>query len=99
METKDEFKTVDVPTLVANRVPPGDNWSLWDDTNNNKAIYSSIIDVLEAYFNKTAFSGKFMLDPKDGKIFAIKQVTEKIKPAPIKTFNIYGDPIYTTNPQ
>ena len=44
-------KVVERNELIATRVPPGDRWTLVDDSK--KIIYKSLTDALEAYLNST----------------------------------------------
>ena len=75
--------------VIATRVPPGDRWSLVEDSK--KVIHKSLTDTLEAYLMSTNFKGEYRLAPLDGKLYAIKTTEEEIKPEPIKKYNIYGD--------
>ena len=75
--------------VIATRVPPGDRWSLVEDSK--KVIHKSLTDTLEAYLMSTNFKGEYRLAPLDGKLYAIKTTEEEIKPQPIKKYNIYGD--------
>tara|TARA_R110000744_G_scaffold41819_1_gene94859 strand:- start:310 stop:573 length:264 start_codon:yes stop_codon:yes gene_type:complete len=75
--------------VIATRVPPGDRWTLVDDSK--KIIHKSLTDTLEAYLGITTFKGEYRLAPLDGKLYAIKTTEEEIKPEPIKKYNIYGD--------
>ena len=84
-----ETKVIERNELIANRMAPGDNWILVDDSK--KIIHKSITDTLEAYLTKTGFKGEYRLAPLDSKLYAIKTSEEEIKPEPIKRYNIYGD--------
>ncbi len=84
-----ETKVIEHNELIANRIAPGDNWILVDDSK--KIIHKSITDALEAYLGKTGFKGEYRLAPLDSKLYAIKTSEEEIKPEPIKRYNIYGD--------
>ena len=75
--------------VIATRVPPGDRWSLVEDSK--KVIHKSLTDTLEAYLMSTNFKGEYRLAPLDGKLYAIKSTEEEVKPEPVKTYNIYGD--------
>ena len=75
--------------VIATRVPPGDRWSLVEDSK--KVIHKSLTDTLEAYLMSTNFKGEYRLAPLDGKLYAIKTTEEEVKPEPIKKYNIYGD--------
>jgi hypothetical protein len=75
--------------VIATRIPPGDRWSLVDDSK--KVIHKSLTDALEAYLGVSSFKGEYRLAPLDGKLYAIKTTEEEVKPEPIKKYNIYGD--------
>jgi len=85
-----ETQQVEHNILIAERQPPGDNWKL---VNGDETVYSSITDVLEAYFEKTGDKCNFRLEPLNSKLFAIKSTDEPLPPPPPpKRYNIYGDP-------
>ena len=75
--------------VIATRVPPGDRWTLVDDSK--KIIHKSLTDTLEAYLMSTNFKGEYRLAPLDGKLYAIKSTEEEVVPEPVKKYNIYGD--------
>ena len=82
-------KVIERNEVIATRVPPGDRWTLVEDSK--KIIYKSITDTLEAYLEKTGFKGEYRLAPLDSRLYAIKTSEEEIKPEPVKKYNIYGD--------
>ena len=82
-------KVIERNEVIATRVPPGDRWSLVEDSK--KVIHKSLTDTLEAYLMSTNFKGEYRLAPLDGKLYAIKTTEEEVKPEPIKKYNIYGD--------
>ena len=82
-------KVVERNELIATRVPPGDRWTLVDDSK--KIIHKTLTDTLEAYLNTTGFKGEYRLAPLDSKLYAIKTSEEEIRPEPVKKYNIYGD--------
>ena len=82
MKEKQEFLE-----LIANRVPPGDRWTLVGD---NK-MYNSLTETLEAWFSKTGEKAEFRLAPLDSKLYVIRTEEVEVKPEPPKKFNIYGD--------
>ena len=86
-----EKKVVEHNELIANRVPPGDRWTLVGDPK--KEIFPNLTDALEAFFHQTGFNGAFRLDPMDSKLYAIIKDEEEILPEPVKRYNLYGDPI------
>lgn len=74
--------------LIAERVPPGDNWELVIDRDN---VIEGLVQTLTQYMRKTKFKGHYRLEPLNGKLFAIK--TEEItipEPEPEK-FDLYGE--------
>lgn len=74
--------------LIAQRVPPGDNWELLIDRGNP---IDGLVQTLTQYMRKTKFKGNYRLEPLNGKLFAIKsfEVTEET-PEPEK-FDLYGE--------
>jgi hypothetical protein len=73
-------------TLIANRIPPGDRWSLIGE----EKIYPSITEVLNAYFEKVTVKPlAYRLEPLNNKIYALQTSTEP-DPEP-KKYSIYGD--------
>lgn len=82
-----ETQTVENNILIAERVPPGDRWTLLNETQ----VHETLTDALEAYFQKTGEACHFRLEPLNGKLFAIKEEEEEVVVEPPKRFNIYGD--------
>jgi len=82
-------KVVERNEVIATRVPPGDRWTLVDDSK--KIIHKSLTDALEAFLNTSGFKGEYRLAPLDSKLYAIKTSEEEIRPEPVKKYNIYGD--------
>ena len=82
-------KVVERNELIDTRVPPGDRWTLVDDSK--KIIHKSLTDALEAFLNTSGFKGEYRLAPLDSKLYAIKTSEEEVKPEPVKKYNIYGD--------
>ena len=82
-------KVIERNELIATRVPPGDRWTLVEDSK--KVIHKSLTDTLESYLGVTNFTGEYRLDPIGSKLYAIKSTEEEVKPEPIKKYNIYGD--------
>ena len=74
-------------TLVGNRIPPGDRWSLIDDDSD--IVYGSLTDCLNQVFIVHQAT-KFFIDAKKGEIY-IEDGVEK--PQPIKKFSLYGEEI------
>ena len=56
-----ETKVIEHNELIATRVPPGDRWTLVDDSK--KIIHKTLTDALEAYLTSTGFKGEYRLAP------------------------------------
>jgi len=84
-----KVEIVEEKILIATRRPPGDRWTLVDDSTGR--IYESIVDTLEAYMNKTGFKGHYRLEPLNSKLYAISSEEVEIKPEPVKTYSLYGE--------
>jgi hypothetical protein len=82
-----ESKIEEFYEVIANRVPPGDRWTLV----GSKTIHNSITEALEAWFAKTGEKAEFKLAPLAGKLYVIRTEEVEVKPEPPKKFNIYGD--------
>ena len=87
MENRTEI--VEVPELIAIRVPPGDKWMLKDDPY--ETVHSSITDVLEAYFQATGFKGDYRLAPLDSKLYALHTEEIEIKQPEEKIYGLFGE--------
>lgn len=72
--------------LIAERVPPGDNWTLVDD---KKKVIEGLVMALTAYMRKNKFKGAYRLEPLDGKLYAIKTF-EVPEEEPMK-YDLYGE--------
>ncbi len=79
------MEQIEKSILIAQRVPPGDRWSLLNDDK----IHNSLTETLEAYFQKTQTKCEFRLAPLKGELYMI--TTEEVTPPPPKKFNLYGD--------
>lgn len=73
--------------LVAQRVPPGDRWTLLEDDND--VVYGSLTDCLNQIFIVQQET-QFFIDAKKGNVY-IEDGTEK--PQSIKKFSLYGEEI------
>ena len=83
-----EIQIEEEKVLIANRMPPGDNWELVIDQGTT---IEGLVMALTMYMRKTKFKGSYQLDPLDGKLYAIeKQEIEVVEPEPMK-FDLYGD--------
>ena len=90
--TQTEIKTN--YTLIAERVKPGDRWTLVGE----RVVHESLTDALEAWFQANQENASFRLDPLDSKLYVIREQQVEIKPEPIKTFSLYGE-LSQTNEQ
>ena len=82
-----EIQIEEEKILIANRMPPGDNWELVIDQGTT---IEGLVMALTMYMRKTKFKGSYQLDPLDGKLYAIeKQEIEVVEPEPM-TFDLYG---------
>jgi hypothetical protein len=71
--------------LVLKRVPPGDRWVFAN--NKNSAVYSSLTDGLEAWYQNFGDTN-FYIEARKGTVEIIKQQeVEK----PVKRFSLYGE--------
>jgi DNA topoisomerase VI subunit B len=77
----------EINVLIAQRVPPGDGWSLIGED----IVYKSLTETLEAHFQKTKEPCEFRLAPLKGELYMITTKEETVKVEPPKKFNIYGD--------
>ena len=74
--------------LIAERVPPGDNWELVIDRGTT---VEGLVMALTMYMRKTKFKGHYRLEPLDGKLYAIEtQEVQVEEPEPMK-FDLYGE--------
>ena len=83
-----EKEIIENNVLIAERVPPGDNWALVD---NKKEVIEGLVHALTAYMRKTKFKGHYRLEPLNGKLFAI--TTEEVtmpEPEP-EVWDLYGE--------
>ena len=71
--------------LVLKRVPPGDRWIFAD--GKNSAVYPSLTDALEAWY-QTNGDTQFFMDARKGTVEIIKQ--EEVE-KPVKRFSLYGE--------
>ena len=84
---KQDTQIIENNVLIANRVPPGDKWSLIGE----EEVHPNLTDTLEAYMRKTGFRGNYRLEPLQGKLFAIEEEQVNIvEPEPEK-FDLYGE--------
>ena len=83
-----EIEIEEEKILIANRMPPGDNWELVIDQGTT---IEGLVMALTMYMRKTKFKGSYQLDPLDGKLYIIEQQEiEVVEPEPMK-FDLYGE--------
>jgi hypothetical protein len=77
-------ETVEKLVLIAERIPPGDNWLM------KGTKYPSLIETLNAYHIMNVGKQKaYRLEPTQGKIYAIVETIQEVEPS--KKYNIYND--------
>jgi len=74
--------------LIAERIPPGDNWELEID---KEEIIEGLVPTLTAYLRKTKFKGDYKLSPLKGKLYAIKEQEIIVKEPEVEKFDLYGE--------
>ena len=74
--------------LIAERVPPGDNWELVIDREN---VIEGLVKTLNTYVKKTKYKGHYRLEPLNGKLFAIIQNEIEVKEPEPQKFDLYGE--------
>ena len=80
-----ETEIIEQTELALKRVPPGDKWVFAD--LKNSAVYSSLTDALEAWYQNTGDT-QFYIDARKGTVeIVIEQEVEK----PVKKFSLYGE--------
>lgn len=75
----------EITELIAERVPPGDRWTLIGD----KEVHDSITKALNAWYLKTKEKAEFRLAPLQGKLYVIRQ--QEVAPPEPESFDIYGE--------
>jgi len=74
--------------LIAERVPPGDNWELVIDREN---VIEGLVQTLTQYMRKTKFKGHYRLEPLNGKLYAILTKEIDIEEPEPETWDLYGE--------
>jgi len=74
--------------LIAERVPPGDNWELTIDKGNP---IEGLVQTLTLYMRKTGFKGHYRLEPLNGKLFVIKQQEVEVEEPEDFIYDLYGE--------
>ena len=73
--------------LVAERIPPGDRWTLLESESD--IVYGCLTDCLNQIF-VVHKATQFFIDAKAGKVYIEVGVE---KPQPIKKFSLYGEEV------
>lgn len=74
--------------LIAERVPPGDNWELVIDRDN---VIEGLVQTLTQYMRKTKFKGHYRLEPLNGALFAIVQKEVEVEEPQEDVWDLYGE--------
>ena len=81
-------ETVENNVLIAERVPPGDNWQLVDSKSEP---IEGLVQTLTAYMRSSKFKGHYRLEPLNGKLFAIKEEQVEIPEPEPEVWDLYGE--------
>ena len=80
-------ETIETSILIAERVPPGDQWELVIDKDN---IIDGLVQTLTQYMRKTKFKGNYRLEPLNGRLYAIKEEQVDVQEPEPEKFDLYG---------
>jgi len=83
-----ETKVHEVKELIAERIPPGDNWELVIDRDN---VIEGLVQALTQYMRKTKFKGHYRLEPLNGKLYALVEEEEILEEPEEEIWDIYGE--------
>ena len=83
-----ETKVHEVKELIAERIPPGDNWELVIDRDN---VIEGLVQALTQYMRKTKFKGHYRLEPLNGKLYALVEEVEILEEPEEEVWDIYGE--------
>ncbi len=83
-----DTKVHEVKELIAERVPPGDNWELVIDREN---VIEGLVQALTQYMRKTKFKGHYRLEPLNGKLYTLVEEVEIIDEPEPEIWDIYGE--------
>jgi len=73
--------------LIFVRVPPGDRWKFAASSAVGKAIYPSLTDALEAWYQQNGDTN-FYIEARRGTVEIVKQ--EEVE-KPITKYSLYGE--------
>ena len=74
--------------LIAERVPPGDNWELVIDQGTT---IEGLVMALTMYMRKTKFKGHYRLEPLNGKLYAIVEEEVNVPEPEPEVWDLYGE--------
>ena len=83
-----EKEVVEKNVLIAERVPPGDNWKLVIDQTNT---IEGLVQALTQYMRKTKFKGGYRLEPLQCKLYAINIEEIEVKEVEPEKYDLYGE--------
>jgi len=83
-----DTKIHEVKELIAERIPPGDNWELVIDRDN---VIEGLVQALTQYMRKTKFKGHYRLEPLNGKLYALVEEVEILEEPEEEVWDIYGE--------
>ena len=78
----------EIKELIAERIPPGDNWELVVDRGT---VVEGLVQTLTQYMRKTKFKGHYRLEPLNGKLYAIVNKEIDIEEPQLETWDLYGE--------
>ena len=81
-------ETVESIKLIAERVPPGDQWELVIDKEN---VIDGLVQTLTQYMRKTKFKGHYRLEPLNGKLYAIVEEEINVPEPEPEVWDLYGE--------
>ena len=77
-------ETIEKNVLIAERVPPGDQWKMGGTT------YPSLIEMLNAYHTMSVGKPKaYRLEPIVGKVYSVVESVQEVSQP--KKYDLYGD--------
>jgi hypothetical protein len=80
----------EVLELIAQRLPPGDNWrGAWPQAPST--TIEGLVPTLTAYMRATEFKGAYRLEPLKGELYAIRTQTVSWTPPEPEKFDLYGE--------
>jgi len=75
----------DVYKLIAQRVPPGDNWRI----EGGNELIEGLVPTLTSYMRTSKWKGSYKLDPLAGNLYIITQ--EEIIEEEPEPLDLYGE--------